>query len=146
MTDDRTVYQVKVEVTDDNGTLKADVQLPEGGLLFTNTYTEPSAPEETPKPEETPAPEETPVPEETATPAPEESGTDTGDNGSQSAATATPAPAAPTAVPAPTPAAAADAVIPQTGDESHPMLWVVLLAVSGSLAAVLAYKRRKEER
>ena len=146
MTYDKTVYQVTVEVTDDNGTLKADVQLPEGGLLFTNTYTEPSAPEETPKPEETPAPEETPVPEETATPAPEESGTDTGDNGSQSAATATPAPAAPTAVPAPTPAAAADAVIPQTGDESHPMLWVVLLAVSGSLAAVLAYKRRKEER
>lgn len=50
------------------------------------------------------------------------------------------------AAPAPTAQPAATAVIPQTGDESHPVLWVVLLAVSGSLAAVLAYKRRKEER
>lgn len=145
MTYDKTVYQVTVEVTDDNGTLKADVQLPEGGLLFANTYTEPSEPEETPKPEETPAPEETPVPEETATPAPEESGTDTGDNGSQSAATATPAPAAPTAAPAPTPAAAAAAVIPQTGDDSNPALWALLLVVSaGAAAALWVYKRKHQ--
>ena len=70
-------------------------------------------------------------------------------NGSNNGGTtsATPAPTAqPAEVKNTTAQPAAAAVIPQTGDESHPMLWVVLLAVSGSLAAVLAYKRRKEER
>lgn len=70
-------------------------------------------------------------------------------NGSNNGGTtsATPAPTAqPAEVKNTAAQPAAAAVIPQTGDESHPMLWVVLLAVSGSLAAVLAYKRRKEER
>lgn len=70
-----------------------------------------------------------------------------GDNeGNGGATSATPAPTAqPAEVKSTAAQPAAAAVIPQTGDESHPMLWVVLLAVSGSLAAVLAYKRRKEE-
>ncbi len=77
------------------------------------------------------------------------SGNGNGGNGSNNGGTtsATPAPTAqPAEVKNTTAQPAAAAVIPQTGDESHPMLWVVLLAVSGSLAAVLAYKRRKEER
>ena len=74
---------------------------------------------------------------------------DNSGNGSNNGGTtsATPAPTAqPAEVKNTAAQPAAAAVIPQTGDESHPMLWVVLLAVSGSLAAVLAYKRRKEER
>lgn len=70
-----------------------------------------------------------------------------GDNEGNGATSATPAPTAqPAEVKNTATQPAAAAVIPQTGDESHPMLWMVLLAVSGSLAAVLAYKRRKEER
>lgn len=53
--------------------------------------------------------------------------------------TAAAAPAAGTA------AAAVTTGIPQTGDASNPMLWVVLLAVSGSaLGGLMVYKKKKE--
>ncbi|HIZ41618.1 MAG TPA: LPXTG cell wall anchor domain-containing protein [Candidatus Gemmiger excrementigallinarum] len=56
-----------------------------------------------------------------------------------SAKTAAAAPAAGTA------AAAVATGIPQTGDASNPMLWVVLLAVSGSaLGGLMVYKKKKE--
>lgn len=56
-----------------------------------------------------------------------------------SAKTAAAAPAAGTA------AAAVATGIPQTGDESNPLLWVVLLAVSGSaLGGLMVYKKKKE--
>ena len=56
-----------------------------------------------------------------------------------SAKTAAAAPAAGTA------AAAVATGIPQTGDESNPLLWVVLLAVSGSaLGGMVIYKKKKE--
>lgn len=56
-----------------------------------------------------------------------------------SSKTAAAAPAAGTA------AAAVATGIPQTGDASNPMLWVVLLAVSGSaLGGLMVYKKKKE--
>ncbi|WP_300278102.1 hypothetical protein [uncultured Subdoligranulum sp.] len=56
-----------------------------------------------------------------------------------SAKTAAAAPAAGTA------AAAVATGIPQTGDASNPMLWVVLLAVSGrALGGLMVYKKKKE--
>lgn len=59
-----------------------------------------------------------------------------------SAKTAAAAPAAGTAG---TAAAAVATGIPQTGDASNPMLWVVLLAVSGSaLGGLMVYKKKKE--
>lgn len=64
-----------------------------------------------------------------------------GDTGSTTPQ-ATAKPATPTAA---APAAQPAAVIPQTGDESNPLLWVVLLAISGSLGTALVLKRRKEQ-
>lgn len=53
--------------------------------------------------------------------------------------------AAPAAGTAGTAAAAVATGIPQTGDASNPMLWVVLLAVSGSaLGGLMVYKKKKE--
>ena len=41
-------------------------------------------------------------------------------------------------------AASADAVIPQTGDASRPLVWVVLLALSGiALAGMVLCRKRK---
>lgn len=42
--------------------------------------------------------------------------------------------------------ASADAVIPQTGDASRPLVWVVLLALSGiALAGIVLYRKRKSK-
>lgn len=61
------------------------------------------------------------------------------------AASTNTAAAAPAAGTAGTAAAAVATGIPQTGDASNPMLWVVLLAVSGSaLGGLMVYKKKKE--
>ena len=66
----------------------------------------------------------------------------------KTAAASAPASSAKTAAAAPAAGTAAAAVatgIPQTGDESNPLLWVVLLAVSGSaLGGMVIYKKKKE--
>ncbi len=81
-----------------------------------------TAGENTPAPEKTPAPEATPAPEQTARPA--------------ETPAATPASTAPAA-------AARVTAIPQTGDNSNPTLWVVLLTVSALALGGLALLRRK---
>ena len=95
------------------------------------------APEVTPTPEVTPVPGSTPVPEQTARPT------------ASPVPAATPAPAAATAAPTAAPASAAarvTATIPQTGDDSNPALWVVLLAGSALALVSLAALRRKGTR
>lgn len=66
----------------------------------------------------------------------------------KTATASAPASSAKTAAAAPAAGTAAAAVatgIPQTGDASNPMLWVVLLAVSGSaLGGLMVYKKKKE--
>ena len=66
----------------------------------------------------------------------------------ETATASAPAANANTAAAAPAAGTAAAAVatgIPQTGDESNPLLWVVLLAVSGSaLGGMVIYKKKKE--
>ena len=58
VTYDAKVFDVTVEIVNDNGVLKATVTKPEGGIKFKNTYTEPptEAPTEAPteKPTEKP--------------------------------------------------------------------------------------------
>lgn len=95
------------------------------------------APEVTPTPEVTPAPGFTPVPEQTARPT------------ASPVPAATPAPAAATAAPTAAPASAAarvTATIPQTGDDSNPVLWGVLLVGSALALVSLAALRRKGTR
>lgn len=66
----------------------------------------------------------------------------------ETATASAPAASANTAATAPAAGAATTAAatgIPQTGDESNPLLWVVLLAVSGSaLGGLMVYKKKKE--
>lgn len=66
----------------------------------------------------------------------------------ETATASAPAANANTAAAAPAAGAATTAAatgIPQTGDESNPLLWVVLLAVSGSaLGGMVIYKKKKE--
>ena len=66
--------------------------------------------------------------------------TETSTAAAPAAQASAPAAAAPAA-----PAAPAAAAIPQTGDASNPMLWVVLLAVSGSALGALVYTKKKRE-
>ena len=66
--------------------------------------------------------------------------TETATAAAPAAQASAPAAAAPAA-----PAAPAAAAIPQTGDESNPLLWVVLLAVSGSALGALVYTKKKRE-
>lgn len=97
------------------------------------------------EPTPTPVPSGEPTPVPTATPA---SG-----GGSDSGSTATPAPTHSVTItqvqstPAPTPVpTAAPATISQTGGESHPALWLVLLAVSAlALGGVLRYRRKHQD-
>lgn len=104
-----------------------------------------TAGESTPAPEATPTPE-TVAPEQSAQPAaPEQTARPT----ASPAPAATPAPAAATAAPTAAPASAAARVtttIPQTGDDSNPVLWVVLLAGSALALVSLAALRRKGTR
>ena len=96
-----------------------------------------TAGESTPAPEVTPVPGSTPVPEQTARPT------------ASPVPAATPAPAAATAAPTAAPASAAarvTATIPQTGDDSNPVLWDVLLAGSALALVSLAALRRKGTR
>ena len=65
--------------------------------------------------------------------------------GSSTAAAPAAQASAPAAAAPAAPAAPAAAVIPQTGDESNPLLWVVLLAVSGSALGALVYTKKKRE-
>lgn len=104
-----------------------------------------TAEESTPAPEATPTPE-TVAPEQSAQPAaPEQTVQPT----ASPAPAATPAPAAATAAPTAAPASAAAqaaVTIPQTGDDSTPVLWVVLLAGSALTLGGLAVLRRKSSR
>lgn len=155
VTYDETVYHVTVTVTDKDGALQADIQQPEA-LVFTNTYEPPEVtptptPDQTPKPEvtPTPTPDQTPKPEVTPSPKPDQPSQKEKDPDEDTNSTAnttpTPTPAA-TAAPTPAPTATpTPVVIPQTGDESHPALWLVLLAVSaGAAAALWVYKRKQQ--
>lgn len=92
-----------------------------GSLALGETAEE--KPEETPEPEKTPKPDNSP----STTPAP----------------TATPAPAttSPTATPSPAP----QAVIPQTGDASHPEVWAVLLCLSAVGVITLGVWRKRKQ-
>ena len=65
--------------------------------------------------------------------------------GSSTAAAPAAQASAPAAAAPAAPAAPAAAAIPQTGDASNPMLWVVLLAVSGSALGALVYTKKKRE-
>ena len=65
--------------------------------------------------------------------------------GSSTAAAPAAQASAPAAAAPAAPAAPAAAAIPQTGDESNPLLWVVLLAVSGSALGALVYTKKKRE-
>ena len=65
--------------------------------------------------------------------------------GSSTAAAPAAQASAPAAAAPAAPAATAAAAIPQTGDASNPMLWVVLLAVSGSALGALVYTKKKRE-
>ena len=65
--------------------------------------------------------------------------------GSSTAAAPAAQASAPAAAAPAAPAALAAAAIPQTGDASNPMLWVVLLAVSGSALGALVYTKKKRE-
>lgn len=66
--------------------------------------------------------------------------------GSSTAAAPAAQASAPAAAAPAAPAAPAAAAIPQTGDASNPMLWVVLLAVSGSALGALVYTKKKREK
>lgn len=65
--------------------------------------------------------------------------------GSSTAAAPAAQASAPAAAAPAAPAAPAAAAIPQTGDASNPLLWVVLLAVSGSALGALVYTKKKRE-
>lgn len=65
--------------------------------------------------------------------------------GSSTAAAPAAQASAPAAAAPAAPAAPAAAAIPQTGDASNPMLWVVLLTVSGSALGALVYTKKKRE-
>ena len=65
--------------------------------------------------------------------------------GSSTAAAPAAQASAPAAAAPAAPAAPAAVAIPQTGDASNPMLWVVLLAVSGSALGALVYTKKKRE-
>lgn len=65
--------------------------------------------------------------------------------GSSTAAAPAAQASAPAAAAPAAPAAPAAVAIPQTGDASDPMLWVVLLAVSGSALGALVYTKKKRE-
>lgn len=114
-------------------------------LAMTDTA---SAPQVSQPPAENPA-TATPVPEYTPTPVQ----TPAEDNAAAPAATSTPAvtpaptPSAaplPAATPAPTAMAARQAALPQTGDDSAPAVWGVLLLVSALDLGALAALRRKQ--
>ena len=74
VTYDQTVYTVTVVVRNKDGQLTAEVALPDGGLIFTNTYT--------PKPDHKDKPKQTPAPASTAQPAAPTQSPRTGDNAS----------------------------------------------------------------
>lgn len=103
VTYDTTRYTVKVNVVDDNGILKAEVQYPEGGVVFHNRYQKPEEPGSSGTTETTSG---------------QNPASNTGNGSSRAGDTQA--------------AAAAAVTIPQTSDEMPLELMVVLLVLSGS--------------
>lgn len=137
---DKTVYTLNVYITnaEDESGLEATAVLYPGdegekqtAAAFENVY-ETVVPSPSPTPTPTPTPTATPTPTPTATPTP--------------TPTVTPTPT-PTVTPTPTPTPTPAKTTPKTGDDSKPVLYVVLAAASlcviGGL--VLTRKGKKTE-
>ena len=99
-------------------------------VAFVNTKEETTEPVPSPDPGETP-----------------DNGSNNGSDSGSNTPAKTPAPAQNVSAAAAPAAQAAAAVIPQTGDESQPLMWAVLAAGSlGLLAVLLAAKRRRTDK
>lgn len=99
-------------------------------VAFVNTKEETTEPVPSPDPGETP-----------------DNGSNNGSDSGSNTPAKTPAPAQNVSAAAAPAAQAAAAVIPQTGDDSQPLMWVVLAAGSlGLLAVLLAAKRRRTDK
>ena len=99
-------------------------------VAFVNTKEETTEPVPSPDPGETP-----------------DNGSNNGSDSGSNTPAKTPAPVQNVSAAAAPAAQAAAAVIPQTGDDSQPLMWVVLAAGSlGLLAVLLAAKRRRTDK
>ena len=99
-------------------------------VAFVNTKEEATEPVPSPDPGETP-----------------DNGSNNGSDSGSNTPAKTPAPVQNVSAAAAPAAQAAAAVIPQTGDDSQPLMWVVLAAGSlGLLAVLLAAKRRRTDK
>lgn len=101
------------------------------------TATPTAAPTVTPAPTATAAPTATPAPTATAAP---------GRRTESAADTQTPAPTSTPPQPTPRPTATAQPVIPATGDTDAPVLWTVLLFLSGAALLTLTANSKRRKR
>ena len=101
------------------------------------TATPTAAPTATPAPTATAAPTATPAPTATAAP---------GSHTESAADTQTPAPTSTPPQPTPRPTATAQPVIPATGDTDTPVLWTVLLFLSGAALLTLTANSKRRKR
>lgn len=101
------------------------------------TATPTAAPTATPAPTATAAPTATPAPTATAAP---------GRRTESAADTQTPAPTSTPPQPTPRPTATAQPVIPATGDTDTPVLWTVLLFLSGAALLTLTANSKRRKR
>ena len=117
MTYDATRFTLTVKVVDDNGVLKAEVQYPEGGAIFHNSYQDP---------EEGDGSGDSGTPSTPSGQTPSGSGASGTAGGAQAGATVT---------------------IPQTGDEMPLELIIGVLIVAGcAFVGLLVARKRKNDK